>query len=78
MAEVADSVPAESAASGGGDLFGLDVNPQQDQPPETKFQVLAEDANLKMVRHNFLNDVKVALVKFSLSLSLFLIHRRMK
>ena len=48
-AEVADSIPTEPAATGGGDLFDLDLGSQQPKQAESKFQVLAEDSNLKMV-----------------------------
>ena len=52
-----DEQPSEvgtgGGASGGGggaaELFDLDIGSQQKQEPVSRFQVLAEDENLKMV-----------------------------
>ena len=56
-AAVEDDQPSETGtgggASGGGgraaELFDLDMGSQQKQEPVSRFQVLAEDENLKMV-----------------------------
>ena len=52
VAAVVEEEPSEPAATGGGgaDLFDLDMGSQQQKPPETRFQLLAEDENIKMVQ----------------------------
>ena len=57
-AAVEDDQPSETGAGGGAsggggggaaELFDLDIGSQQKQEPVSRFQVLAEDENLKMV-----------------------------
>lgn len=51
-AVVVEEEPTEPAATGGGaaaELFNLDVGSQMQKPPALRFQLLAEDENIKMV-----------------------------
>ena len=53
-ATVEDEQPRETGTGGGAsggaaELFDLDIGSQQKQEPVSRFQVLAEDDNLKMV-----------------------------